>query len=362
MNLIKPQKLQKGDTVVAITLSCGGPGAIPYRYEVGKKQCQETFGVKVIETPNALKSEEWIYEHPEARLDDLVWAFSNPEVKGVFSVIGGDDSIRMLQFLTDEHLEIIRSNPKVFLGYSDTTVSHFICLAAGLSSFYGPAIMAGFAENCGMHDYTRDAVVQTLFRSDPVGPLPQSEGWTLDYLEWKTPENQKRKRQMQPAMSWQYLQGSGVLEGHLLGGCAEVLEVIKGTSLWPTLDKWEGAILFLETSESNPDPLDVAWWLRNYGAVGILESINGILFGRPGGQVSLDDDDYDKKVAVHIERFRDYDDVLMKVAREYGREDLPIVTRMDFGHTDPMTVLPYGANARIDCDRQTVSILDAGVI
>jgi len=44
-------------------------------------------------------------------------------------------------------LEVIRANPKVFLGYSDTTISHLVCYKAGLVSFYGPSIMAGFAEN-----------------------------------------------------------------------------------------------------------------------------------------------------------------------------------------------------------------------
>ena len=54
--------------------------------------------------------------------------------------------------------DAIKSNPKIFMGYSDTTISHFIMNKAGLVSYYGPSIMAEFGEYGKMFDYTRDAV------------------------------------------------------------------------------------------------------------------------------------------------------------------------------------------------------------
>ena len=144
---IKPKKLQSGDKVVAISTSWGGPGAIPYRYEVGKQQLQDAFGVTVVETSHALRSPDWLERNPRARADDLMEAFRDPSVKAIISTIGGEDSIRLLPHLD---LEVMRSNPKIVMGYSDTTVTHIACFAAGLVSFYGPAIMSGFAENCGL--------------------------------------------------------------------------------------------------------------------------------------------------------------------------------------------------------------------
>jgi muramoyltetrapeptide carboxypeptidase LdcA involved in peptidoglycan recycling len=83
--------------------------------------------------------------------------------------------------------------------------------------------------------------------------------------------------------------------------------------------------------------------------MGVLERLAGILFGRPGGQVPP-------------EKWGDYDAALRRVvAEEEGLTELPIVTRMDFGHTDPMMVLPYGIQAEIDCDAQTFSILENAV-
>ncbi|WP_394631503.1 hypothetical protein [Escherichia coli] len=39
-----------------------------------------------------------------------------------------------------------------------------------------------------------------------------------------------------------------------------------------------------------------------------------------------------------------------------------MITRMDFGHTDPMFVLPYGVEAEIDCDEQRFSITEGALI
>jgi muramoyltetrapeptide carboxypeptidase LdcA involved in peptidoglycan recycling len=74
------------------------------------------------------------------------------------------------------------------------------------------------------------------------------------------------------------------------------------------------------------------------------------LFGRPGGQIPP-------------EKFGEYDAVLSDaVSEECGLTELPIVTGMDFGHSDPMMVLPMGLKARIDCDSRQFSILDSAVV
>ena len=118
---IKASKLQYGDKVATVSLSCGGTGTIPHHNQTGKQQYQDKFKLQVVEIQHTLADSEWISRNPEARAEDLMLAFSNPEIKGVISSIGGDDSIRILPFLD---LDVIRNNPKVFLGYSDTTITH----------------------------------------------------------------------------------------------------------------------------------------------------------------------------------------------------------------------------------------------
>ncbi|MBN2147949.1 MAG: LD-carboxypeptidase [Anaerolineales bacterium] len=345
--MIKPQKLQPGDKIATVSLSWGGPGAIPHRYQAGKKQLQEQFGLTVVEMPHTLKEPGWLHRNPQARAEDLMTAFSDTTIAGIVSTIGGDDSIRLLPYLD---LAVIRSNPKVFIGYSDTTIAHLACFKAGLVTFYGPAIMAGFAENAAMFPYMIESVRKTLFHSEPVGIIaPNTNGWTVEMLDWANPTNQTRPRKLRPSTGWRFLQGQGVHRGHLIGGCFEVLDWLRGTDFWPHPDAWQDAILFIETSEDAPSPEVVKYGLRTYAALGILHRLSGILFGRPGGQISL-------------EKHPEYDQALLQVvAEETGMDNLPIIAGMDFGHTDPMFVLPYGIQAEINCETQQFAILENAV-
>ena len=344
----KPHKLHPGDKVAAISLSWGGPGTFPLRYAAGKKQLEDEFSLQVVETRHALREKDWFQRNPQARADDLMEAFADPSIQAVISTIGGDDSIRILPYLD---LDVLRAHPKVFMGYSDTTITHLACYRAGLVSFYGPAIMAGFAENGGLFPYLVDSVRRTLFSATPPGEVqPNRHGWTVEHLDWGEPGNQSRPRKLNPSDGWKFVQGQGVRRGRLLGGCIEVFDWLRGTPWWPTQEAWQNAILFLETSEDAPPPAEVARILRVYAALGILQKLSGLLFGRPGGHTP-------------VERFNEYEHAILQVvSEEEGLHELPVVTRMDFGHTDPMCVLPYGVLAEIDYPARRFSILEAGVV
>ncbi|OGT41535.1 MAG: hypothetical protein A3F42_05825 [Gammaproteobacteria bacterium RIFCSPHIGHO2_12_FULL_37_34] len=83
-------------------------------------------------------------------------------------------------------------------------------------------------------------------------------------------------------------------------------------------------------------PIQVERFIRNLGAQKILQQIKRILFSKLGGHL-IDPRDFEK-----------YDRCILKILKEFDREDLPVITNMDFGHTDPMMILPYGRIRRID--------------
>ena len=92
--LVKPERLNPGDTVAAVSLSGGLAGLIPHGYQACKQQIEETFAVTVGETPNALRDGDWLYRNPKARGRSALGA-RNDEIKAIFSTIGGpqDDEI-----------------------------------------------------------------------------------------------------------------------------------------------------------------------------------------------------------------------------------------------------------------------------
>jgi muramoyltetrapeptide carboxypeptidase LdcA involved in peptidoglycan recycling len=116
--------------------------------------------------------------------------------------------------------------------------------------------------------------------------------------------------------------------------------------LFPPLDYFDDAILFLETSEVIPPSWFVEDELRWYGTMGILNQISGIFWGKPQGG----------------ELYDEYKLVIRKVLAEFGRTDLPVLYNGSFGHNEPKTLLPYGAMAEINCDSKTFTILESGVV
>lgn len=337
-----PRALQPGDRLAAVSLSWGGPGVFPQQYDLGKRQLEAEFGVELVAMPNALRDADWLARNPAARAEDFMQAFADPSINGIVSSIGGDDSIRLLPHLD---VDVVRQNPKVFLGYSDTTVSHLFCLKAGLRSYYGPSIMAGFGERGGLLPFMVDSVRATLFEPTPQWTLPANSGaWSTEVVDWAIPVDGSPSRPREQPTQWHWLQGEGRVRGHLLGGCMDSLHELPGTPLWPTLDQWQDAVLFMETSEEAPPPDRLLRFIRALDAMGVLRRLKAILLGRPGG--------------CRPQRFADYDAALVRGVRDEAGLDLPVITQLDFGHTDPMWVLPMGAEMEIDCSARRLRLIE----
>jgi len=72
----------------------------------------------------------------DVRLRDLHMAFQMPTVRGIFVARGGYGAGRLLPYVD---FELIKQNPKVFVGYSDVTALHIaINQRCGFVTFHGP--------------------------------------------------------------------------------------------------------------------------------------------------------------------------------------------------------------------------------
>ena len=204
--MIKPKKLKKGDKVAIVSLSSGlaGEEMFRHRYELGKKRLEQ-LGFNVVTMKNALKGIEYLYNHPEKRAEDFMEAILDKDIKGIICNIGGDDTIRLLPYID---FEAIANNPKVFMGYSDTTINHYMMQKAGVVSYYGPAVMTDFAENNNMHTYTLKYINEVLLENREDIVIKSSDKWTSEYLDWAIEENDNISRKMnEEKYGYEVLQG-----------------------------------------------------------------------------------------------------------------------------------------------------------
>lgn len=341
----KPQKLNKGDKVAIVSLSWGGLGdsKLIHKYHIAKERLENEFGLKVITMPNALKGSEFIYNHPELRAKDLMDAFEDKSIKGIFCAIGGDDSVRLLPYI---NYDIIKNNPKIFMGYSDTTVSHFMLNKAGLVSYYGPSIMCEFGEYTKMFDYTKNAVKNILFESTNYYEVKSSEYWSNDYISWSEENINYQKKLIKEEHGYEVLSGKGIVTGQLIGGCIDVFPMIIGTEVWPDEEEWNNKILLLETSEDKIAPDYLLWYMRNLGAQGILNKINGIIVGKPQDEVY----------------YEEYKEIYLKILKEFNCENLPIIYNINIGHAFGTGLLPLGIEYEIDLNKKTIKFLESATL
>lgn len=344
--MIKPKRLKRGDKIAIVSLSWGGLGdeSLIHKYHIAKQRLEEDFGLCVVAMPNALKGSKFVYEHPELRAKDLMDAFSDESVAAIFSAIGGDDTIRILPYV---NLETIRNNPKIFMGYSDTTINHFMMYKAGLVSFYGPSVMCEFGEYVNMFDYTKEAVSKFLFEDTEGYSIVNSPLWSDDYVFWEE-KNMHIRRTLKPEThGYEILQGTGSARGHLLGGCIDVFMMAIGTGIWPSINDWTGAVLFIETSEDKPSPDFIKWTFRNLAAQGILNVIRGIVVAKPQSETYYEE--YKKAI-------------LQVVASEERLMHLPILYNVNFGHATPIGILPYGVEVEMNCENKTFTLLESATV
>jgi muramoyltetrapeptide carboxypeptidase len=286
--------------------------------------------------PNAARSETWVSAPAEARVADLHEAFLDDAVTVVLAGIGGNHSNQLLPLLD---YDLIRTHPKVFQGYSDITVLHWaLCKHAGLSTFYGPALVPELGEFPAVFPYTDRFLRAAWFGDGPIGYTPAAE-WTDEWLDWDARADLTRPRELRGSAGWVTIR-SGAASGPLLGGCLETIcWHLKGSASWvdPT-----GAILLLETSEEAPSPATVDGYFTDLEQLGVFDAAAGLLFARPYGYAEAD-----------VELLWDV------VARRTEAAGLPVLANVEAGHADPMLTLPIGGLARLDAGAKLLELVEA---
>ncbi|MFC4766963.1 S66 family peptidase [Effusibacillus consociatus] len=339
MEVIRPQRLELGDTIGVVSPSSPVASICPRRFQRGITHLQ-SMGFEVIVGNRALTRTGHTAGSIQERVEDLHQMYANPNVKAIISTIGGYNSNQLLDQLD---YKLICDNPKILMGYSDiTTLLIGIHTITGQVTFLGPAILPQFGEFGGLMSYTRDSFERVVMQSKPIGDIHPSKHWTEEFLSWDI--NDDRIRERKPNSGLKVLK-SGVAKGPILAGNIGTMLLLSGTPYFP---KFQGVILCLEDDEDE-SPATIDRYLTQMRQIGIYDQIAGLIIGRFNSKVGFTETD-------------SLESILEIVTRGY---DFPIVYDADFGHTDPMMVLPNGIQAILDasdCNRPQLTILEPAVL
>ena len=335
-------------TIAVVSLSSGiiGEPYIRFETEIGLRRLRD-YGLDVRFMPHALMGLEYVRDHPEKRAEDLLLAFRDPEIDMILCAIGGDDTYRLLPYLFDHGELADAAADKVFLGFSDTTINHFMLHKVGLRTFYGQSFLADICElSPEMHPYTRK-YFEELITMGNIREVTPSSVW---YEERKSfsPDQVGKPLISHPDHGFELLQGSPVFSGKILGGCIDSMyDLFNGENyadmpvlcekyqLFPAKDDWKGRILLLETSEVKMSPEKYRQALEYLKKTGVFDAVSGVLAGKPM------DEAYAEEYKHVLPEFID-------------RPELPIVFNLNIGHSMPRCIIPFGIEAAVDAEKQVI--------
>lgn len=334
--MIKPQVLKQGDTIGIISPSSSVAAFVPRRLQRGIDTIK-AMGFDVVLGNHATVASNHTAGSIEQRVSDLHQMFSNEKVKAIISTIGGYNSNQLLDELD---YDLIRQHPKILMGYSDITALLLgIYQQTGVVTFLGPAILPQFGGFEGLHSYTHLWFQRILCSTN--APIEYSHsGLTIhEMLRWDSEDVRPRKSNSHKGPS---VIRPGQAKGRIVAGNVGTMLTLAGTPYWPDLTD---TLLFIEDDEMET-PATIDRFLTQLRLMGVFEKISALLLGRFHPNVEF----------TGTEQLKD---MLLTVVRGYN---FPIGIDFDFGHTDPMFILPIGTQAQIDFGESIhLMLLESGV-
>lgn len=331
-----------------VSLSSGilGENFVSHQLNLGLERLKN-YGLQVEFMPNALKGIEYLKENPKARADDLCAAFADESIDMILCSIGGEDTYRLLPYLFDNQQLMKSVKQKIFLGFSDTTINHFMLHKLGIQTFYGQAFLTDICELSNeMLPYSKQFFEELLF-TGKIKEIYPSDIWYEERHDF----SERAKGVELPSYQnngYELLQGKSRFEGKILGGCLESIFMLLDNSrysdsvflsqkyqLFPSIDEWRGKILLIETSEEKPEPKLFQRMIESLQDTGIFEVLSGMLVGKPQNEMY----------------YENYKTILLDTIKN---KSLPIVYNINIGHATPRAIIPFGVHAEVNVAKQVI--------
>ena len=242
----------------------------------------------------------------EDRALDVQNMFLDKDVDAVLCVRGGYGCARILDLID---FEIIKNNPKIFIGFSDVTALHIsINKLSNLVTYHG--IMAGSIKKWDEFSYV--SLIKALnFKHELIIENPDNEKLISLY--------------------------NGFCEGEIVGGNLSVIVSTLGTKYEiDTKDK----ILFIE--EIGEYTYKVDKMLNHLQMCGKFNDCIGIIFGE----------------FTDCKKAFCNDEEILNILKEIAiKNKKPTIYNLKSGHCIPMVTLPLNMNTHLDCNKNKIKII-----
>jgi muramoyltetrapeptide carboxypeptidase len=294
-----PDPLKPGDTIGLITPSSP---MMPGRLEAAISYLEQK-GFKVKLGAHLSDGYRFLAGSDEQRAQDLMDFYSDKNVKVIMATGGGYGSQRILPFLD---YDVIRANPKMVTGFSDTTA-----LQLGLFKKASAVSCTGFVFSDVEDGLPNPLIEQTLFACLKGESFEINEGQTVH---------------------------TGSAKGILVGGNLECWVGLMGTAYEPEVTN---SILLLEDVGAEPYQVDCR--LSQFDLAGIFDKVSGVVFGQ-----------FERCKAKY---FPDRDGTVEDVIDEWSaRIKVPCIKNFPYGHRPRRCVVPIGKEVILDADKTTLTI------
>lgn len=300
MNLIKPKRLNKGDTIGIIALS----SAVTDKKSLVKaKKYLETKGYKVVLSENIFDKNRYLAGSDEKKVQELHRFFQDKSINAILCARGGFGAIRLLDKID---WNIIKNNPKIFAGYSDVTaIESMILTNTGLITFYSP-------------------VAQKDFGAETVSKLTEKSFFNAI--------QNTNELKVQPSKQKSKTYYEGCAKGILWGGNLATVATMCGLDFIPD----ENFIFFAEDIDEDTYEIDrLVSQLLNIEK--FKKNIQGIILG----------DFLDVKNKKHL------DELFYEIGNKYK---IPVLSGFKITHATDKITIPYGANAEFSTEDKVLLI------
>lgn len=317
--IIKPKKLTKGDTIGLIA-----PGSAISRKSFEKSLSNiDSLGFKAQYSDNLRVRKGYLAGTDHQRIDDIHSMFKNPKIAGIMCARGGYGCARLLPGLD---YNLIKSNPKVLVGFSDiTALLYAIHNQTGLVCFHGPVGVSTFTP------FTTSQFEKVLMKGKNRIELKQPNHW----------------KELESTVYKQINITSGVVNGTLVGGSLSLMVSLIGT---PYDIDYTNKIVFIEEIKENVYRIDRM--LTQLILSGKLDNVRGIALGIFNGcDTKPEDEDYG--LSTSLEEV---------ITDRLGKLNIPVLYGLPIGHIKDNATVPFGIEAELSIPNGSLTLLESAVI